>query len=125
MFVRRLELIRALDGAPPPNKPKGLGESAGDFDGPDALRAIREELAAMLRGEVTAMNPDNFMVRARRRLVEKYREADAWRALGEEAVAELARDVSGLPSERPAEDEEAKVERMVDILKTVHDRAVA
>ncbi|MEK7994385.1 MAG: DEAD/DEAH box helicase family protein [Planctomycetota bacterium] len=108
LFVGRLELIRALDGTPPPNKPKGLGESAGDFEGPDALRAIREELAAMLRGEVTAMNPDNFMVRARRRLVEKYREADAWKTLGEEAVAELARDVSGLPSERPAEDEEAK-----------------
>ena len=52
-------------------------------------RVPAEELAAVLRGEVTAMNLDNFMVRPKRRTVERYREAEPWKELGEEALREL------------------------------------
>ena len=62
----------------------------------------------MLRDEVAAMNVDNFVVRPKRRLVEKYAEPDAWTTLSDESRAELAHSVAGLPSEQEAEDEEAK-----------------
>ena len=54
------------------------------------------------------MNLDNFVVRPKRRLVEKYARAEAWTALTEESLAELAQEVDGLPSEQDPEDEEAK-----------------
>ncbi|HEY5751673.1 MAG TPA: hypothetical protein VIT21_00860 [Chthoniobacterales bacterium] len=54
------------------------------------------------------MNLDNFVVRPKRRLVEKYAKAEAWQELKTESLAELAREVAGLPSEQEAENEEAK-----------------
>jgi type I restriction enzyme R subunit len=62
----------------------------------------------MLHREVAAMNPENFVVRPKRRLVEKYAEAETWTSLSAEAFAELSREVAGLPSELDPEAEEAK-----------------
>ena len=73
-----------------------------------ATAALRADLASLLHGEVAAMNLDNFVVRPKRRLVEKYARPEAWTALPEESLAELAHEVAGLPSEQDAEDEEAK-----------------
>lgn len=70
--------------------------------------ALRTGVAALLHTEVAAMNLESFVVRAKRRLVEKYSQPEAWAELKEEARAELAHEVAGLPSEPPAEDEEAK-----------------
>jgi type I restriction enzyme, R subunit len=39
---------------------------------------FRREIVHRLQAEVAAMNFDNFVVRPRRRLVEKYATADAW-----------------------------------------------
>lgn len=54
------------------------------------------------------MNLDNFLVRPRRRIVENYARAEAWIELSGEALAELGREVAGLPAELDAEAEEAK-----------------
>jgi type I restriction enzyme R subunit len=54
------------------------------------------------------MNLDNFVVRPKRRLVERYSKPQAWAELRPDALDELARQVAGLPSEQDAEDEEAK-----------------
>jgi type I restriction enzyme R subunit len=54
------------------------------------------------------MNLNNFIVRPRRRLVEKYAKPEAWTVLNEEDFGALAHDVAGLPSELVDEDEEAK-----------------
>jgi len=54
------------------------------------------------------MNLDNFVVRPKRRVVEKYVKPEAWSVLSAESLAELARDIAGLPSEMEAEAEEAK-----------------
>ena len=54
------------------------------------------------------MNVDNFVVRPKRRLIEKYAQPEAWAALSDEARSELGHEVAGLPSELPSEDEEAK-----------------
>ncbi len=96
LFTRRLELISELD-----RKLSGVAK-----EGPDNEAALRREVASLLQGEVAAMNVENFVVRAKRRLVEKYAKPEAWRELKLEAFAELAHEVAGLPSELEAEEEE-------------------
>ena len=54
------------------------------------------------------MNLDNFVVRPRRRLVEKYAKPESWVSLPAEALAGLSHEVAGLPSELDPENEEAK-----------------
>ena len=54
------------------------------------------------------MNLDNFIVRQRRRAVEKYREPDAWKAIDDEKREELVKEVAPLPSAQRLGTEEAK-----------------
>jgi type I restriction enzyme R subunit len=98
LFKTRLELISELD-----RKLSGVAK-----EGPEKESELRQETAYILRDEVAAMNVENFVVRAKRRLVEKYAKPEAWGELKLEAFAELAHEVAGLPSELEAEDEEAK-----------------
>lgn len=65
-------------------------------------------LVDLLHKEVAAMNPENFIVRPRRRLVEFYSRPEAWLDLSMEKRAELTEEVAGLPSELDPEPEEAK-----------------
>ncbi|MGH9893989.1 MAG: type I restriction-modification enzyme R subunit C-terminal domain-containing protein, partial [bacterium] len=51
---------------------------------------------------------ENFVVRPKRRLVEKYARPESWGALSPAARDELAQEVAGLPSELDPENEEAK-----------------
>lgn len=98
LFTTRLELISELD-----RKLSGVAK-----EGRVKEAELRQETAYILRDEVAAMNVENFVVRAKRRLVEKYAKPDAWGELKLEAFAELAHEVAGLPSELEAEEEEAK-----------------
>jgi type I restriction enzyme R subunit len=98
LFNARLELLSELDRA----------LSGMSKEGPENEMDLRREIAEMLRNEVAAMNLDNFVVRPKRRLVEKYAKADAWSEMRLEAFAELSHEVAGLPSELEPEDEEAK-----------------
>jgi type I restriction enzyme R subunit len=108
LFKTRLELIGELD-RPPEAPPQAAGYGAAErpvtYGTPAALR---EEVASLLHAEVAAMNLDNFVVRPKRRLVEKYAKPAAWATLKEDSLAELAHEVAGLPSEQEPEDEEAK-----------------
>lgn len=98
IFKARLELIGALDG-----------RDEGSFRELPVIEAeLRDDLVSALHLEVAAMNIDNFVVRPKRRLVEKYAKTDAWLDLGPEQRAELALEVAGLPSELDPEDEDAK-----------------
>ena len=54
------------------------------------------------------MNINNFVVRPKRRFVEKYASTTAWSQLDDVAYAELSHEVAGLPTELDPEDEEAK-----------------
>ena len=98
LFKTRLELISELD-----RKLSGRTK-----EGSDTEADLRKDVAALLHGEVAAMNVENFVVRAKRRLVEKYAKPDAWDELKTEAFFELAREIAGLPTELEEEDEEAK-----------------
>ena len=87
LFVTRVELIGAIeDGA------------AGFGDATEGLLDLRTGLSGRLRDEVAGMSLDNFIVRPKRRFVEKYQEEEAWKRLGAEERAELAEHLAGLPS---------------------------
>jgi type I restriction enzyme R subunit len=100
LFNARLELISELDG-----KSKKLGVVR---EGTSREEELRRETADLLRELVAGMNLENFIVRPRRRQVEKYGKPDAWTDLKTEDIQELAREVAGLPSEVVDDDEEAK-----------------
>src|SRR5439155_81939 len=107
LFTSRLELISAID--------RKLGASAGyvervqepaaSYDVAMTEEHLRRELAELLRQQVAAMNLGNFIVRPKRRLVEKYAKPEAWSTLQEEDFGVLTRDVAGLPSELADEDQ--------------------
>lgn len=96
LFKARVELIAALD------------QDLGDVDRADKSAELRQETAEFLRSQVAAMNVDNFIVRSKRRLVERYADPKAWGKLAMEQRVELANDVAGLPSELIDDDQEAK-----------------
>jgi type I restriction enzyme, R subunit len=54
------------------------------------------------------MDTNNFVVRPKRALVERYANAEAWTTLKKDDLHELATDLAGLPSTVESEDEEAK-----------------
>ncbi len=92
LFASRVELIAELDRQ---RDPQGKNE-------------LRNEVADRLRKEVEQMNINNFIVRPKRKLVEKYAAAKAWDTLGVDERNELVGDVAGLPSELVDDDQEAK-----------------
>lgn len=109
LFKSRLELIGELD--------KKIGDDPGllkaadpnsTFFEPATDIEIRREVATLLHTEVSAMNLDNFVVRPKRRLVEKYSKPEAWFKLKPDNLTELSHEVAGLPAELEAEEEEAK-----------------
>lgn len=95
LFANRVELIAELDKI----KPAGSEDKRPE---------LRKETAERLRKEVELMNVNNFIVRPKRKFVEKYKEGDAWKELGIEQRNELAEQVAGLPSELVDDDLEAK-----------------
>ena len=76
-------------------------------DAADLATALRD----LLHARVSAMPPENFIVRPQRRYVEKYADRDVWDQLTKGDLADLQRHVAALPSGQdadPADDEAAK-----------------
>jgi type I restriction enzyme, R subunit len=109
LFVRRLEMLGELDSAPE-GRPDTLvaRERQGTFGEPATDADVRQGISERLHTEVEAMNLDNFIVRPKRRLVEKFKRSEAWTGLTPDDRLELSTEVAGLPSELEAEPEEAK-----------------
>ena len=108
LFSRRVELIGELDQKLSEVAEKAeLGPLYSNAD-PATEVEVRKHTASLLHGEVAAMNVDNFVVRPKRKLVEKYAKAETWAFLSGEAHTELTHEVAGLPSELGPEAEEAK-----------------
>lgn len=107
LFKARVELISALDGETPPavDAPGGVAEAGAEFEG---ARTLRDDVAEMLRQQVAGMSLDNFLVRPKRRLVEKYAEPGAWGRLGLDAQAELMNELADLPTAVTDDDIAAK-----------------
>jgi len=107
LFDTRLELIGALDSGRKQSS-SSVREATATYGDPATDQEVRSAIAELLQREVAAMNLDNFIVRQHRQLVETYAKAEAWTELAPEALAELSRDIAGLPTELESENEEAK-----------------
>jgi type I restriction enzyme R subunit len=84
------------------------GEGGSLVDLEAQYRELREIVAGRLCEEVAGMSLDNFIVRPKRRFVEKYAKSAAWQTLGLDEQTELAEEVAGLPSSLVDEDIAAK-----------------
>ena len=130
-FKARVELIEAIDAVLGARAASAVetATAAAAATGVDRLAGRTRELAPVyldpqddrdvrlahvhaLRSEIDRMNLDNFIVRPRRELVEKYRRDDAWQRVTLETKGELLQ-LAGLPSTLEEEPEEA---RRFDIL---------
>jgi type I restriction enzyme R subunit len=87
---------------------QAVKEAVEGYGDPKTNEEVRQAIAEHLRREVAAMNVENFVVRPHRRLVEKFAKPEAWTALAADTLAELSREVAGLPTELDPENEEAK-----------------
>ena len=89
-----------------------MAEEGVEFEGqgePEWTPArLRETVARSLRDEVGGMSLDNFIVRAHRRAVEKFRDDAAWARLSLDDQAELVHEVAGLPTSVVDDDLAAK-----------------
>ena len=79
----------------------------GELDAAGLEFAHRASIGELLRAEIASMHPDNFIVRPKRRLVERFATSDAWQSLNAEEMVALASDVAGLPNQLPNEPEES------------------
>lgn len=109
LFKSRLELLSELDKKLEANSDCGAGAETPEIYGePETEAEVRFFIAEALHSEISSMNPENFVVRPKRRLVEKYSKPEAWLKLSGEDLSELSHEVAGLPSELQPEVEEAK-----------------
>ena len=99
LFGARADVIVALDERLATRSSDGLADNES---------GLRDALAEHLRQEVAGMSLDNFLVRPKRKFVERYRETDAWNVLGRSDVDELGEHVAGLPSSFMDNDQAAK-----------------
>jgi len=111
LFAARIDLVRALDEKE--GKPDGLSAGAQSpystaGEPPPSEAVIREGALKTLQDTVIGLNLDNFLVRQRRRAVEKYREPKAWIPIDDEKRKELVDEIAPLPAERSFGTEEAK-----------------
>lgn len=109
LFNARLELIGELDSKPSDaNRNVAREQRAPPHGHPESADEVRAQTAALLHREVASMNLDNFVVRPRRRVVEKYAKPESWGILSPEDLLVLSHQVAGLPAELDPENEEAK-----------------
>jgi type I restriction enzyme R subunit len=105
LFKARLELIHQLDQ----RLPDDAGPPPDDADATGSMAGLRWYHARALHGRIAGMTTDNFVVRAKRRVVAAYADFDRWHRLTPEAVEEIGTNLAGLPSTvRDDDDETAK-----------------
>lgn len=112
LFDARVQLLAELDAVKSataggeatgvhvqaPSPAPNAREPGSATDREAQLKEVREGVAARLRSEVEGMSLDNFIVRPKRRFVEKFTQVDSWKAIGLNDATELVEHVAGLPS---------------------------
>ena len=76
----------------------GIIEGMSEVERSEALETLLGDTKRMLFDEVSGMNLDNFLVRAKRRAVEQFQAREAWDKLSDDDRITLVNDVAGLPS---------------------------
>jgi len=92
IFMSRAQLLAAVQKTP------ALEPSGG----------LRTTLATTLHGEVTGMNPDNFMVRAHLQHVERFKNQNVWESLTDSDIHDIENHIAGLPSQIETDEIEAR-----------------
>ncbi len=111
LFAARLDLVRALDERRVELDGFSAGEQEAFETGSEAAPSeseVRDSALKVLRETITGLNLDNFLVRQKRRVVEKYQDDSAWTRLDDAAREELVDEIAPLPSSRELGTEEAK-----------------
>lgn len=107
LFATRLKLLAAI--ASSSEGGRIVREHVARYgDEPETPEQLFEAVVALLKHEVASMNTENFIVRAKRRLVEKYQDPAQWLPLTDDKIAELEKEVAGLPTETESEKVESK-----------------
>ena len=114
LFAARLDLIMALDEKAQTEQLE-LREGDADYVGqdddvkvPDSEKAVRTSTITLLRDYVAGMNIDNFIVRPRRRSVERFQRPESWLAIDQATRDELVNQVADLPTDLRLGNEAAK-----------------
>lgn len=102
LFGARVNLLGLMQ----PEAKSGLQSPSAGYRGEE--EGLYEGVRAQLIREVAGMPPDNFIVRAQRRHVEKFQEKSAWEHIGEEDRHELVEHVAALPTSEADPDVDAK-----------------
>ncbi len=110
LFESRLALVAGLDGDPRLRGDDGsnAGADGRGGDGTTSVRGLRNDTVGHLHRIVLGMNPDNFLVRAKREWVDRWSSAEAWTQVTPQAASEAAEHLAGLPSAIRDDDENAK-----------------
>jgi type I restriction enzyme R subunit len=106
LFRARLAMVETLDKQAAAGS--HFGETRVRLGDPLDDTQLRDELAGFLHQQVAAMNLDNFVVRPKRKSVERFAKLASWHKLDADAHAELSQQVAGLPTALLDNDEEAK-----------------
>ncbi|MGN9765228.1 DEAD/DEAH box helicase family protein [Micromonospora sp. SD12] len=101
LFRARLELVYRLDQRLP-------AEAEPETDGTRSEAGLRWDVAHHLHERVAGINPENFVVRPKRRAVQFYVDFANWHRLTPQAYDEMGRHLAGLPSAVRDDDETAK-----------------
>nr|MDA3896069.1 helicase-related protein [Desulfobacteraceae bacterium] len=116
LFKLRLQLVEELKvlQIDPPDL-KQAAEDVSVFGDvflpahPVLLSQLQKETIDILHHEVTAMNVDNFIIRPKRKHVERFKDAAQWESLDAEKLSVLFHHIAGLPAELDKEDITAKL----------------
>jgi type I restriction enzyme R subunit len=106
LFKGRVELLGELDRRLSVDGPHVSEKPGGNL----ALTEdrIRNDIAEGLLGLVRGMSLDNFVVRPKRRWIEAWAQADAWKHPRADQLQEAAEHLSNLPTSVRDDDEDAK-----------------
>ena len=105
LFKARLELVGELDVRSDDTTVKEVVLT--DYD-PVTGRQVQLQLMHLLHTQVASMNLDNFVVRTKRRTVEKFAKKESWEELNAADRQVLAQELASLPTQMERESEEAK-----------------
>ena len=83
-------------------------ELVGSLDKQHAYPELRADIAHVLLTHVQGIRLDNFIVKPKRAVVEKYSDPKSWESLAEAHMAEIIADVAPLPTTVRDPDEPAK-----------------
>lgn len=107
LFEARLKLIselsRTTDGA------RFVREDIAEYGEPNSNEQVARSVIRLLQKQVEEMNTNNFIVRAKRKFVEKYQQPNEWASLDATKLSELEHELAGLPTESDPEPVESKL----------------